>query len=242
MIISLGGGGSAKGIAAVKAVWPEGYSCICYLGTKKLRAKKGVTEWIFLLPELGTWTVEATDGTETLSGSVEISAEGQAEVVELSLIPKGALYYYGEYGEHGELSLTISASGARANKQILDNGALRVTINSASNNYSSVGAYSPEAIDLSGYSTLYAKLQYSTATAYNSNALSFGCRSSKPTGGSGSDYIVPNTRVQLATKDLVERTLDISGINGSQWVGVVVQAASAGGSAYVDIHELVLIP
>lgn len=159
MIIPIGGGGSAKGIAAIKAVWPEGYSGICYLGTKKLRAKKGVTEWIFLLPELGTWTVEAADGTETLSESVKISVEGQTEVVELSLVPKGALYYYGDECENvtggwASKGLAISSGSGGNVAPVITSGAESMTIDSNTSEYKGGIAYTQIPFDLTDITTI----------------------------------------------------------------------------------------
>ena len=77
-------GGSVKLFAAIGVTYPEGSTCTCTNGTKTFTAKNTNGQWVFAIPEIGTWTVTATDGTESASESVVISAEGQSENVELS--------------------------------------------------------------------------------------------------------------------------------------------------------------
>lgn len=82
------GGGQATGVCGIKASWPEGMKCVVSSGTKKIRAGKDATEWIFMLPFAGEWTVHAGE----LSQSVTV-AEGEIKTVSLSeglrLLSKG---------------------------------------------------------------------------------------------------------------------------------------------------------
>lgn len=82
--IMLSGGGSGKLFAAIGVTYPAGSTLTCTNGTKTLTAKTTSGQWVFAIPEAGTWTVTATDGTSTKSQSVSITYEGQIESVTLS--------------------------------------------------------------------------------------------------------------------------------------------------------------
>lgn len=47
---------------------------------------EGNTQWVFAIPQVGTWTVTATDGANTSNKSVEIISEGQFESINLEYI------------------------------------------------------------------------------------------------------------------------------------------------------------
>ena len=97
-VIMISGGG-AKLFAAIGVTYPEGSTCTCTNGTKTLKAKTTSGQWVFAIPEAGTWTVTATDGTNTKSESVNITAEGQSVNVELSYRTEGYLYNAGVFNE-----------------------------------------------------------------------------------------------------------------------------------------------
>lgn len=82
--IMLSGGGSGKIFAAIGVTYPAGSTLTCTNGIKTLTAKTTSGQWVFAIPEAGTWTVTATDGTNSKSQSVSITAEGQFESVALS--------------------------------------------------------------------------------------------------------------------------------------------------------------
>ena len=83
-VIPIPVGGAGKLFAAIGVTYPEGSTLTCTDGTKTLKAKTTTGQWVFSIPYAGTWTVTATDGTNTKSESVEIAAEGQFESVELA--------------------------------------------------------------------------------------------------------------------------------------------------------------
>ena len=84
MIHNMTGGGSGKLYAAISVTYPEGSVCTCSDGVKTLTAKNTSGLYLFSIPYAGTWTVTATDGTDTASQTVEITTEGQSVSVELS--------------------------------------------------------------------------------------------------------------------------------------------------------------
>lgn len=74
----------AKLFAAIGVSYPAGSTLTCTKGTKTLKAENTSGQWVFAVPEAGTWTVTATDGTNSKSRSVSITKEGQLESVELT--------------------------------------------------------------------------------------------------------------------------------------------------------------
>lgn len=82
MIIPLGGGGS-KVVASIVVTYPAGSTCTCTLGSKVLTAKDTSGKWVFGLPSIGDWVVNAVKGSQSASKAVSITAEGQVETVTL---------------------------------------------------------------------------------------------------------------------------------------------------------------
>ena len=78
------GGGSGKIFAFIFATYPVGSTFTATDGSRTLKLKDTSGYGAFYVPYAGTWTVTATDGTETASETVEITSEGQNVSVELS--------------------------------------------------------------------------------------------------------------------------------------------------------------
>lgn len=73
-----------KLFAAIGVTYPAGSTLTCTNGTSTLKAKTTTGQWVFAIPKAGTWTVTATDGTNSKSQSVSITSAGQFESVKLS--------------------------------------------------------------------------------------------------------------------------------------------------------------
>lgn len=104
-------GGSGKVYAAISVTYPAGSVCTCTNGSKTLTAEDTSGTALFVIPEAGTWTVTAVSGDKIKSQTVEITAEGQVENVELKY----------------ELVLFDGATGAIADGYTLTNGAVKKT-------------------------------------------------------------------------------------------------------------------
>lgn len=78
---NVGGGGSV--IAFISVTYPAGSTCTCTNGVKTLTAKNTSGTYVFSISDPGTWTVTATDGTNTESQEIVVS-EYTAYFVELS--------------------------------------------------------------------------------------------------------------------------------------------------------------
>lgn len=77
-------GGVGTPFAVIGVTYPEGSTCTCTDGAKTLRAKGTSGRAIFNIPYAATWTVSCTNGEDTASQAVSITAEGQSESVGLS--------------------------------------------------------------------------------------------------------------------------------------------------------------
>ena len=78
-----GRSGGVRLFSVIGVTYPAGSVCTCTKGTKSYKAKNTSGRALFAVPETGEWTVSCTDGTQTASKTVTISAEGEAVSVEL---------------------------------------------------------------------------------------------------------------------------------------------------------------
>mgnify|MGYP003292796029 CR=1 FL=1 len=68
---------------SINVTYPEGSTCTCSDGATTLTAEDTSGNYTFNVPNVGTWTITVTDGTDTVTKSVEITADGQNESIEL---------------------------------------------------------------------------------------------------------------------------------------------------------------
>ena len=81
--------------ATINVTYPSGSTCTVTNGSVTLNAPDTSGTWSCTVPEAGTWTVTATDGTNTKSETVEITQSGESVSVELAYWD-GNLYNAGE--------------------------------------------------------------------------------------------------------------------------------------------------
>ena len=147
MIIPVSGG---KLFAVIAVTYPAGSTCTCVNGTKTYTAKDTSGQWIFRIPSAGTWTVTATDGTNTKTQEVSITAEGQVENVEL----KYALYLF-KAGTGVLTGYSVTSTDPKGNFSNTD------YIEWATTSETNIGnefQFQP-AVDFSQYKTLFVDLQ-----------------------------------------------------------------------------------
>lgn len=70
--------------ATINITYPAGSTCTCSDGSTTLTAPDTSGTWACVVPNAGTWTVSCTDGTESKSETVTITADGQSFAVELA--------------------------------------------------------------------------------------------------------------------------------------------------------------
>ncbi len=145
-----GGEGSISEAFAVIAVnYPAGSICTCTNGSKTFRAKDTSGSYLFLIPSVGTWVVSCTNGTETRSQSVDITAQWQGESVEL---------LYELRIVHDGISEVEWTTNAKS-LQVLPSDAdycLKMTVTAANTGRRDFFASTP--IDVTKYNTLYIKV------------------------------------------------------------------------------------
>lgn len=111
---------AADPYAVIAVAYPSGSICTCTDGTKTLSLKDTSGQGFFLIPYAATWTVTASDGTNTKFENVEITSEGQSVSVTLSYqliaFDNGVIA-----PEFGEISLAVAGTGG-----LTDEGLLRL--------------------------------------------------------------------------------------------------------------------
>lgn len=149
----------ADAFAAIGVTYPEGSTCTCSNGTKTLTAKDTSGQALFLVPEAGTWTVTATDSTNSKSQSVNISEESQFESVALSFsldLLRGGV-------ENSEVTGGLYYRKTTSENKITPSDGVLVC--SPGGSYYNVLS-SGNAFDVTGYKTLYVSVTL-TGSAIN---------------------------------------------------------------------------
>lgn len=153
-IVSIrGGAGGVKLFAVISVTYPAGSVCTCTKGTKSYKAKNTSGLALFAVPEAGDWTVSCTDGTQTASQTVSITAEGQTKSVDLAY----TLYIF-KAGEGAKVEY-YAGHGSLAS---IDVGANKITMsyNGSTGEVESCFRANNK-INLSNYATLYLDLKNS---------------------------------------------------------------------------------
>lgn len=82
--IIVGCGGGVRLFSVIGVTYPAGSVCTCTKGKKTYKAKNTSGLALFAVPEAGEWTVSCTDGTQTASTTVTVTADGEAVNVKLA--------------------------------------------------------------------------------------------------------------------------------------------------------------
>lgn len=219
--IMASGGGGTKLFAAIGVKYPAGSTVTCTNGAKTLKAKTTSGQWVFAIPEAGPWTVTATDGTETASKTVEITAEGQLESVELSY----SLWLYKDGIIETRVSGGLSAkkiAGSDGTYDLTNDGSvLKASADHTYGQYAIVVAYSTEnKISLTNYSAIEIIVK-STVNTYSDWPAKVGVHttieSEKGNGSINAKYTASAT----IDADLTSQktfTVDIDSLEGEYYV------------------------
>ena len=216
--------GGVKLYAAIGVVYPEGTRCSCSNGLREFSAENTSGQWVFAVPEPGSWTLTATDPTGTeapISETVDISSEGQSVNVELSY----GLILFNRSDERSATTGGWQAVGGYAGTQGWPGRAPTVTKNTDSYklsfpaNAGSIFSTTNE-IDLSDYKTLKALLQHDAAVNLTVDQYMFGVFDIDTLGMNG----MQNAIAKLAIKDapigqIVELSIDVTTVLGAYNIG-----------------------
>lgn len=227
-IVSIrGGSGGVKLFAVISVTYPAGSVCTCTKGTKSYKAKNTSGLALFAVPETGEWTVSCTDGTQTASTTVTVSAEGEAVNVKLAydlrLFDNGD-ECAGVTGGWTNAGYTYS-SMLPAPPEISDG---RIQLYGKSGGNTGIGT--AQSIDLAGYSKL---------------VIDRDVLSTNSTNSAGQIWLLPGQNVVSSQAKATlqfgsatgraEQEIDVTNINTPVYV-----FASVGGSAQykVDVYNI----
>lgn len=194
--------------ARINVVYPAGSTCTISNGSKTYTAPSTVGYWECDVDSAGTWTVTATNGPQSASQSVSITASGQTAGVTLT-------YDYKIFNAGGAADYSGGWTG-------LGNQTVIGTDIQCYVDYSWAGcqAFTNAAFDVSNYTKL--NVNVSAVSAIRDQA-SFGLNRSKPNTVMWNDSFTnkDNCAAILAITSTGVKTLDISGLSGNFyfWTG-----------------------
>ena len=146
--------------ATINITYPAGSTCTCTDGTTTLTAPDTSGTWACTVPNAGTWTVSATDGTENTSEAVSITTDGQTVSVELSYL----LWLYKEGNTYNAVTGGWSASehsktgGTFDGMLTLNDDSMLVSTEAWGGSVGYGNVFTNNPIDLSGVNTLKFKI------------------------------------------------------------------------------------
>ena len=208
--------------ATIAVTYPEGSTLTCSDGTTTLTATTTTGSYTFTVPNTGTWTVSCTDGNDTASQAVSITADGVSVSVTLTYFD-GYLFNYGSVNEQ-----VTGGWGSRAVGTLYNNGC---TLTAAAQDDGSIilscqldkgGIYiTNNKIDLTEYSTL-------TFCGYTYDLTEYGRASVRVWSDIGTTYsnnIVTTFFKHSST--VATHQIDITSLTGSFYVGVSMYHSQA---------------
>lgn len=171
--IIVGCGGGVRLFSVVGVTYPAGSVCTCTKGTKTYKAKNTSGLALFAVPEVGDWIVSCTDGTQSASTTVSITAEGQSATVKLA--------YNLRLFDNGDECTDVTGGWTISDYQFgyppASNKLIKPTITDrillyGEENAKIVGMGTANSIDLTGYSKLSVDFEtLGSYAAYTSGTL-----------------------------------------------------------------------
>ena len=197
--------------ATINITYPAGSACTCSDGTTALSAPDTSGTWACIVPNTGTWTASCTNGEDSTSKAVAITADGQTENVALS-------YTLVLYEKNGE---TVDWSYKAYDYSV---PSVNMTLDTLQSQYGEGNARRPTLYttvkhDISSYDTLYGSFDMT-----GSGSLYLGILSSPPATGCDSVEKVGFASYASGNGGKVDLTLDISGFSGEYYIAVYVTA------------------
>lgn len=216
--IMTSGGGGTKLFAAIGVTYPAGSTVTCTKGTKTLTAKNTSGQWVFAIPEAGTWTVTA--GSK--STSVEINSEGQFEAVKLT-----------EYVIFNGTAESAYTGGWDSRFTVSNVLSLSVSSTSSTNAFCTNGS-SAETIDL----TEFRELVITVDSVTNNGYVKFFVDDVVQNGTGIYDDVAGSV---ISNVDLITgvNILDVSGLTGSYYIGVLLRSKAGASKSSVSISKIV---
>ena len=199
--------------ATINVSYPEGSSCTATDGVTTLTAPDTGGTWACVVPNAGTWTVTATDGSESKSETAEITTDGQS--VSVSIDYGFDLYKAGD--ERIAVTggwVTGSTGKGTHSVQKLDSGMHMKCVQGNSDLSDDVGVRTSSKVDLTGYSQL--TIQYRIITRSYKLSLKVGTSTAVATSNSSSYDAILDLN---GTPGNYEKTLPIN-FSTQMYIGV----------------------
>ena len=213
--------------AVIGVTYPAGSVCTCTKGTKTYKAKNTSGLALFAVPEAGDWIVSCTDGTQTASKTVTISAEGEAVNVKLA--------YDLRLFDNGDECVSVTGGWTNAGYTYssmlpappeISDGRIQLYGKSGGN----TGIGTAQSIDLTGYSKLVIDRDVLSTNSTNSAGQIWLLR--------GQNVVSSQAKATLkfgSATGRAEQEIDVTNINTPVYV-----FASVGGSTQykVDVYNI----
>ena len=208
--------------ATINVTYPARSTCTATDGTTTLTAPDTSGTWVCVVPNAGTWIVSCTDGTQTASQTVSITAEGQTKSVDLAY----TLYIF-KAGEGAKVEY-YAGHGSKANIAV---GTNKITTSYSGDTGEVESCFrTKDKYNLSNYATLYLDLK-------NSKSLSDNYRLGVYISTTAFTWEDINRDPSISCKGYPEvtstrktYTLDVSNMQGEYYVGF-------GGAAGAEIYN-----
>lgn len=184
--------------ATINVTYPAGSTCTATDGTTTLTAPDTSGTWACVVPNAGTWTITATNGEKTKSGTVTISTDGETASITLA--------YVLELFKDGKAVVPWSYSG----------GASSIASMTAQyyegNRVSPIG-YTAAKVDVTGYSTLTVKIsdrsgdgEVNAGVTASAPSISFAAKSTNYSTGA------------------ITMSIDVSKLTGEYYIAITASA------------------
>lgn len=203
--------------ATIAVTYPAGSTCTCVNGSTTLTAVGTTGSYTFTVPNTGTWTVSCTDGEDTASENVSITADGQSASVTLAY--ELVLYNQGAYD-----SSTGGWTGSSST----------TTLTTQSHSSGSTFLYANNKINVSSYSTLSVRI--TSITSPYGDTLGAIVMGASTTTSANFAATSPNFAASTSVKKTISSatifTVDISSLSGEYYIVIQCSGGGLGTSPY----------
>ena len=202
------GGAPIRAIIAV--TYPEGSLCTCSNGSRTLRARDTSGRALFNVP-LGEWTVSCTDGTNTSSKAVSITAEGQNESVTLSY--ELVLFDNGNYDQETG-GWEAATDGYNASYDIAETTPELIVAKSSSSASGFARCYTKSKVDLTEIKTIVFNVKFSQTNDFRGKV---GIANTQTPDFTNPSNFVAYKSLSVST-EYIDVSIDVSSLSGSYYV------------------------
>lgn len=203
--------------ATINVTYPAGSVCTATDGVTTLTAPDTSGSWECTVPNAGTWTVTATDGSKSNSAAVTITTDGQTASVTLSYTV--SLY------DHGDTCDSVTGGWEAVYPHYCSNGTTfgtdRVTLIPGGSGSVRTAALTKNKIDLTPYSKIYVHHVSTIKRPGNYTCQRIDLLDQKDITGTPIAYVSENR-----TENDWIQVLDVSEINTTCYVGIQCNGSS----------------